>query len=399
MPLNGIAVDDAVENTLQDRGPARPDDEGLAVPVFISGDVFRRPAFATGHPLAIPRVGAVIDLCRILGWLDERNYVVSPRATIDELSRFHDADYIAAVRSSALAGEADDETRRRYGLGTDHNPIYPGLFERTTTACGGSLLAARLVRDGGIAFNPAGGTHHGRRDRARGFCYFNDLALAVLALLDDGVKRILYVDFDAHHGDGVQDAFDGDERVLTVSIHEGGRWPHSGSVEDRGGGNARNMAVPRGLNDSEFELLFETAVLPLADRFEPEAVVVVAGGDNLAGDPLARMALTNTTVWRAVAGLVALTPRTLIVGGGGYNPWNVVRGWTGLWGVLNGFDIPGRLPAEGEALLRSLDADRIDRKEIPETLMTTLADRPNHGPVRDEVGALPARVLAATPAE
>jgi acetoin utilization protein AcuC len=371
----------------------------LSAPVFIGGDVFRRPAFAPDHPLAIPRVGAVIELCRILGWLDEQNFIDSPRATIDQLRRFHDSDYIAAVQACSRAGTADDEMRRRYGLGTDHNPAYPGLFERTTTACGGSLLAARLIGDGGIAFNPAGGTHHGRPDRARGFCYFNDVALAVLALLDGGMKRVLYVDFDAHHGDGVQDAFDGDERVLTVSIHEGGRWPHSGSVDDRGGGNARNMAVPRGLNDSEFEFLFETAVLPLADRFEPEAVVVIAGGDNLAGDPLARMALTNTTIWRAVAGLVALTPRTLIVGGGGYNPWNVVRGWTGLWGVLSGFDIPDRLPADGETLMRSLDANRIERDEIPEAWMTTLADRPNHGPVRDEVRALPGRVLAPTPGD
>src|SRR5690606_37637711 len=124
------------------------------------------------------------------------------------------------------------------------NPLFPGLFERAATSVGGSILAARLALEGRIAYHPAGGTHHGRPDRASGFCYFNDPAFAILALLEAGLERVLYVDLDAHHGDGVQDAFAADERVHTVSIHEAGRWPGTGAASDTGDGRACNLPVP-----------------------------------------------------------------------------------------------------------------------------------------------------------
>src|SRR3546814_9328930 len=112
---------------------------------------------------------------------------------------------------------------------------------------------------GGIVYSPAGGTHHGRPDRASGFCYFNDPALGILALLDRGFRRICYVDVDAHHGDGVQDAFAADGLVLTLSVHEAGRWPFTGAAEDRAGGFARNLPVPPGFNDSEMDFVRERA--------------------------------------------------------------------------------------------------------------------------------------------
>ncbi len=148
----------------------------------------------------------------------------------------------------------------------------------------------------------------GAPNRASGFCYFNDPVFAVLTFLAKGLERVLYVDLDAHHGDGVQDAFADDPRVLTVSIHEEKRWPHSGLVEDRAAGGARNLPVPRGFNDSELDFLMDNAVLPLAREFEPQALVITCGVDGLDGDPLSRLSLSNVGLWRAVEKLVAEQP-------------------------------------------------------------------------------------------
>jgi acetoin utilization protein AcuC len=356
--------------------------------------VYRRPGYGNNHPLAIPRVAAVMDLCAALGWLDDSIYETSPEATPAELARFHDPDYIAAVRRVTAAGRADRATRARYDLGTMANPVFPGLFERAATACGGSIRAAERVLTGGVAFNPAGGTHHGRPDRAHGFCYFNDPVLAILRLLDAGLQPVYYVDLDAHHGDGVEAAFADESRVMTLSIHEAGRWPRTGGIADRAGGAARNLPVPPGFNDSELDYLIDTAVIPLGRRLAPAAVVITCGADGLAGDPLARLELSNGALWGTVHQLVALSPRTVVLGGGGYNPWTVARCWTGLWGTLLDCSMPGRLPAAAEAVLRGLACDLVHDEDVPETWFTTLADPPNPGPVRPEVEALAAAVLA-----
>ena len=200
-----------------------------------------------------------------------------------------------------------------------------------------------------MVFHPPGGTHHGRPGRASGFCYFNDPVFSVLTFLEQGIGRVLYVDLDAHHGDGVQDAFEEDGRVLTVSIHEEKRWPYSGPVEDRGAGRARNLPVPAGFNDDELDFLIENAVLPLARAFGPEALVITCGADPLEGDPLSKLELSNTGLWTAVEKLVAVYPRAVVLGGGGYNPWTVVRCWSGLWGRLNGRGIPQTLPHDARS--------------------------------------------------
>lgn len=329
----------------------------------------------------------------MLGWLDETNFRESQPATIDELARFHARDYIGALRASEAAGRVEPEIRKRYQLGSRENPVFAGVFQRASTAVGGSILAAKLAMGCGLAYHPSGGTHHGRPDRASGFCYFNDPVFAILSFLDEGAQRVLYIDVDAHHGDGVQDAFAGDERVFTISIHEGGRFPFSGPAEDRGGGQARNFPVPRGFNDSELEYLMEAAVLPLGHEFEPDAVVVTCGADGLAGDPLSAMELSNVALWRAVEMSAALAPAAVVLGGGGYNPWTVARCWTGLWGHLNGWPTAGILPGEAEALLHSLDSDLVDEEDRLDAWYRVLADPPAPGPVRDEIRAVARTVL------
>lgn len=361
---------------------------------FVSSEVYRRRGFGDNHPLSIPRVGAVMELCAALGWLPDGGYEDSPRATPAQLARYHDPAYIAAVREIDACGRATPAERERYGIGTRENPVFEGLYLRATTACGGSIRAAQIALGGGVGFNPAGGTHHGMRDRAHGFCYFNDPAMAILTLLEGGVGRVLYVDLDAHHGDGVEAAFAHDARVLTVSIHEEGRWPFTGAVGDRGKGYARNLPVPRGFNDTELDYLMDHAVLPLADWYAPEAVVVTCGADGLADDPLSAMELTNVALWRAVGRLVALTPGAVALGGGGYNPWTVARCWSGLWAALNGWARPPRLPPEAERVLRALDSHLIEEEDRKDWWCTTLEDAPRPGVLREEVRMLPAQVLA-----
>jgi acetoin utilization protein AcuC len=354
-------------------------------PVFVGHELYRRPGYGGNHPLAIARVGPVMDLCRALGWLDEGAYRVSPRATEEQLAAFHTRDYIGALRRASDSGQVDAETRRRHALGTMENPLFAGLFERAATSVGGSMLSAELALAGRVAFHPAGGTHHGRPDRASGFCYFNDPVFAILTLLGAGLQRVLYVDLDAHHGDGVQDAFAHDARVFMVSIHEAGRWPHTGEVSDA---RACNLVVPRAFNDSELEALIEGVALPLACRVRPQALVITCGADALAGDPLAHMALSNVALWKTVERLVATAPAAVVLGGGGYNPWTVTRYWSGLWGTLAGRGIPPVLPAAAQALLASLECDLVDDEERRPEWLTTLADAPNPGPVRPQVAAL-----------
>ncbi len=361
--------------------------------LFIGSEIYRRSRYGAKHPLSIPRVSVTIDLCRALGWLPDDLYLDSPIATPAELERFHSPDYVAAVMAAERAGAVDAATAARFNIGSAGNPVFPEVFRRPATACGASLLAARLLRDGGMVYSPAGGTHHGRPDRASGFCYFNDPALAILAFLDQGLARVAYVDLDAHHGDGVQDAFHHDARVLTVSIHEQDRWPRTGALADRGGGMARNLPVPAGFNDSEMDFLMAEAVLPLVARFRPQALVVQAGCDGLAEDPQSGMMLSNGAYRRAVAALKTMAPRLLLLGGGGYNPYAVARCWSGLWAELRGLEPPERLPPPAEAVLRGLSWNHSRGRNPPESWFTTLADPPNPGPLRPEIRAAAAAAL------
>jgi acetoin utilization protein AcuC len=366
--------------------------------VFVGHEVYREPAYGTLHPLAIRRVETVVDLCRALDWFRDGEYEVSPRASEAMLAAFHDPAYVAALREASRRGRVDAPVRARHGIGTMENPIFAGVFERAATSVGGSIRAAELALAGRVAFHPAGGTHHGRRDRASGFCYFNDPVFAILRLLEAGIERVAYVDLDAHHGDGVQDAFRADGRVYTFSIHEAGRWPYSGAASDVGDGRACNLPVPRGFNDSELDFIVDEVVLPLVRGMDPEAVVITCGGDCLAGDPLAEMSLTNTALWDVVERIAALAPAAVVLGGGGYNPWTLTRYWSGLWARLAGHAIPARLPPHARALLEKLSCDLVDDEDLRAEWLDSIADPPNPGPVRAEVVALRDEALAHRPA-
>jgi len=362
-------------------------------PLFVGSEIYRRPAYGRNHPLAIPRVETAIDLCRSLGWL-EQGMVESPIADFATLTRFHDPDYVTALYEADRDGLVPAEARRRYNIGTFENPVFSGVFERAATAVGGSVLAAQRALDGRTAYHPAGGTHHAGPSGASGFCFFNDPVFAVLSLLDAGLGRVLYADLDAHHGDGVEDAFAADARVFTISMHEANRWPGTGLASDRRQGRARNLPVPPGLNDSEFSFLIDDAVLPLAARFHPEAVVITAGADPLAGDPLSKLELSNGAVWDAVMKIAATAGAAVVLGGGGYNPWTVGRFWAGLWGRIAGYTFPDRLPERTRTLLSRLSCDLIEDEDIDGNWLVSLNDPPNPGAIRHRIRTLRDEMLA-----
>ena len=356
-------------------------------PIYVGSEIFRRPAFGANHPLSIMRHAAVLDLLAMLGWLDDEEFRECQPATIEQLQQFHDRAYIRALQHANATGKVEPDVRDRYQIGTMENPLFPGVFDRASTTVGGSILAANLANEGRVVFHPSGGTHHGRPDRASGFCYFNDPVFAINTLLDLGRKRVLYIDLDAHHGDGVEEAFYLDDRVTALSIHEAQRWPFSGT-RSRPKENTYNYSVAPGLNDTELEFLCENAILPLIASRRPEALVLCCGADSLAGDPLSKMELSNVALWGTVRRLLDLDLPTVVLGGGGYNPWTVTRYWAGMWGMIKGETAPERLPEQAIGYLEEMECDLIDEDEVESAWLTALADSPNHGIVRDAIRSL-----------
>lgn len=357
-------------------------------PLYVGSEIYRNSSYGPKHPLAVPRVSVCTDLCRALGWLPASAYRDAPLPPDAELTRFHDPAYVAALRQAEAEGRVSDAVRARFRIGAEGNPVYPEVYRRPAISAGGVMLAARLAAQGRIVHCPGGGTHHGRRDRASGFCFLNDPVLGLLTWLDLGLDNIVYLDIDAHHGDGVQDAFHDDPRVLTISLHESGRWPFTGAAHDQAGGAARNFPLPAGCNDSEFSYVMTQAVLPLIEARRPQAIMLQAGADGLEEDPLAKLSLSNNTHRAVVRTLMGLAPRLVVLGGGGYNPWTVGRCWALIWGTLNDRPIPDRLPPAAEAGLRALRFDRAAGRNPPPHWFTTLLDAPRTGPIRDKIRLL-----------
>lgn len=352
----------------------------MPAPLFIGSEIYRRSSYGGRHPLAIPRVSTVIDLTRALGWLPAAQYRTSPRARPAALTAFHTPDYVAALVRAEAEGAVDEATRDRHALGTFSNPVFPEIFRRPATGAGGVMLAAELVRHGGIVHVPGGGTHHALPDRANGFCYLNDPVLCLLRLRALGMRRIAYVDVDAHHCDGVEAAFGGAGDVLMLSVHEERRWPFTGALSDDAGGNAFNLPVPRGFGDAGMAAVRERLILPALEAFEPEAIVLQSGADGVTEDPLSRLEMSNGAHAAMALALAGMAPRLIVLGGGGYNPWSVARCWTRLWGALNGHPMPDRLPPEAEAVLEALEwRGRAGGRAPPAAWRTTLADPPRPG--------------------
>jgi acetoin utilization protein AcuC len=314
--------------------------------------------FGPHHPLKPVRVELTVALIRACGFTDAGDVHTLPREPFgdDDVRRLHTEDYVAAVRR--LSADPDPAGDLRYGLGLGDNPVFPGMHEASLEVCGASVAAARAVWEGRVrrAFNPAGGLHHAMPDRAAGFSGYDDPAAAIEWLLRHGARRIAYVDVDTHHGDGVQEFFYDDPRVLTISLHESGRYlfPGTGFTDEIGAGDAAgtslNVPLPPATHGETYLEAFDAVVPPALELFKPEVLVTQLGCDTHVTDPLAHLALT-TDDYLAIAerlqGLAArhTHDRWVALGGGGYQITSVVpRAWTIYFAVLAGQDIPYETP-------------------------------------------------------
>lgn len=333
-----------------------------------------RPYPGANHPLAIPRVSLTLDVITAYGALADGERVCAHPPATAELCRFHSGDYVQALQRAQAVGRVGAADRRRHQIGTLENPVFPGVFAAAACATGGSLQGAQAVLAGHHAFNPAGGMHHAAPDQARGFCYFNDPVLAIMALRD-AHRRVLYVDIDAHHGDGVEAAFDDDPAVMTVSLHMDTRYAYpfrGGRVDDQGRppaqGTVLNAPLPRGTHDTDYLTVLDHILKPLRDRFVPDVIVLQAGTDTLFADPLGRFDLSTAGFLAAVERVIDLGLPVLVTGGGGYHPVLVARAWTGVWAILSGRTLPVALPAAAAAALRAAGWDEDEDEPYYERL-------------------------------
>jgi acetoin utilization protein AcuC len=356
-------------------------------PWFIGSEIYRLEVFAPPHPLAVPRAMLVKDLVFSSGWLPAAQYVEAETASAAELCAFHDPDYVAALARAEAEQDLPADLRQKYRIGADSNMIHPAVFRRPATSVGGALLAAGLTAGGGVVHAPGVGNHHGQPGRASGFCFVNDIALGIMRWRELGVRRVAVLDLDAHHGDGTETAFADDPEVLTISVHEAGRWPRTGMTSDPARA-VLNLPVPAGFNDSELRFLMTAAILPAIVAHRPEAIMLLPGADALADDPMAKLGLSNNALWEACEAVRGLSQRLVVLGGGGYNPYALARCWAGIWAVLNDISVPALLPPSAQELLRGVKYFRPAGRNPPAHWTETLRDPPAEGPVRDEVKRL-----------
>lgn len=325
-------------------------------PAVVWNSALRAYDLGGDHPFNPIRLELTIRLARELGVLDGVSLLVPEGAGETDLARAHSMTYVDAVKNAPAVGEDIG-----HGLGTPDNPVFADMHDSAALVVGSSLLAAQQIASGHAnrAVNIAGGLHHAMRDYASGFCVYNDCAVTISWLLDNGFDRIAYVDTDVHHGDGVQAAFYDDPRVLTISLHQHPMtlFPGTGYADEVGGpqaeGTAVNVALPPGTTDAGWLRAFDAVVPGLLRQFRPQVLVTQCGVDSHEEDPLAAMTLTVDGHRRIYRELRALAEEYaggtwLALGGGGYQLVRVVpRSWTHLLATVLDRDVEPstRVPA------------------------------------------------------
>lgn len=320
------------------------------------------------HPLKPRRLRGVYETLQRLGAFDHpAAALLAPReATRAEIERVHSPAYVEAIRQASEDPERDFSI---WGLSAwGDTPPFRGMHEASLLTTGATLAAMEEVLDRGarVAFNGSGGLHHAMRERASGFCIYNDPAIACGLIADRGL-RVAYVDIDAHHGDGVQAAFYESDRVLTISLHQDGRtlFPGTGSADERGAGSGTgysvNVPLPPFTDDAAYIRAFDAVVLPLVERYKPDVLVTQQGIDPHFTDPLTQLMLSTRAHEHCVGAFAAMPYPWVAMGGGGYDLDAVRRTWSMEYLVMLGAEIPAELhdsdpPAASGDRRRAVDA-------------------------------------------
>ena len=330
---------------------------------FIHCEALETHVIAPEHPLKHQRLALTRKLIEATGLFDVADVVrrCPPPASTQELELVHDRDYVEVVKALSAGGVVPD--MGEFGFGHIDNPPSLGMFEWASLATGVVIDACRLVSSGNLAraFAPgAGVNHHAMRRRASGFGIFNDCGVA-LAQLAQANKRVVYIDLDCHHGDGVQSLFYASDRVMTISVHESGvaLFPGSGFEDEIGESEGRfysvNVPLPSYTTDAIWLQAIDEVVIPLTRAFAPDMIVTQMGADGHFADPLTHFKLTVQSIWAAAARMSALADELgvgwVAVGGGGYDMAAVARAWLGVWAVVAGQQVPPLLPAYPDLVL------------------------------------------------
>ncbi len=323
--------------------------------VYPYTDALMNYEFSPEHPLKPDRLRLTYLLSKDLGLIDKVQVIEPTAATREELEFFHTPEFIDAV----IKCGKEECTDYRHGLGTMDNPVFPNIYDAAARYVGATVDGIREIMNGASnAFVISGGLHHAQRAEASGFCVFNDIVVAIMELQKKMKCRVLYLDiFDAHHGDGVQNAFYRSKDVLTISMHQNGRnfFPGTGFVYEYGAGNATgysvNIPVIPGASSEELIEVFDEVVVPLFEAYKPDLLVSQLGVDGHYLDPLANLAYSSYGYETVLKGMRDLSNDMckigwLALGGGGYHPINVARLWTLFLAIMLDEEIPQRFPDE-----------------------------------------------------
>jgi len=305
------------------------------------------------HPFKMQRSRLAYDLLDAYGLLKLPNMQIRDcRPAPDELVlSFHDPAYIDRLKEFSASEEPRADFR--FGLGDAECPVFRGMYDYAAMGAGATFEAVRLVEDEGfdVAFNMNGGWHHAHSARASGFSYLNDAVVAINWLVARG-RRVLYLDIDAHHGDGVQEAFYDTDQVLTISLHESGIYFYPGTGfedetgEGRGKGYSVNVPLLAHTDDAIYMKAFDEVAYPLAAAFNPDIIITQIGADTFRTDPLTNLEITTHSYCEMLSKIKRLKIPWVALGGGGYDLMNTARAWTLAWAVMNGVELNPRLPPQ-----------------------------------------------------
>ncbi|KAK0402865.1 hypothetical protein QR680_016582 [Steinernema hermaphroditum] len=329
------------------------------------------------HPMKPVRLAAVHDLVTRFGLQEHMTCVESPLASATDMKRFHTSEYIDFLRTvTPRRATLYKDQISEFNLNVD-SPLVSGIFDFCSMYTGGTIAAAQRLnrKESEIAINWSGGLHHAKRSAASGFCYVNDIVIGIIELLKRH-ERVLYIDIDVHHGDGVEQAFANTDRVMTLSFHQYGRFffPESGCMYDVGHGKGQfyavNVPLKPGIDDACYHALFKPIVRKAIEAYDPMVIVMQCGADSLQDDELGGFNLTIDGHAECVRFVKGFCIPMLVLGGGGYTPNNVAKCWTYETAVLIEKEqaIPRQIPAESEYAaffhpdyeLRTINAERIE---------------------------------------